>query len=1128
MTTQFLPKSMAAMAILFLFAFSQNLSAQSVIKQSVANTVKRAATQQTQPKPANWKPNFEGFKKLPVTGKSTMGTSAMPTKPLFIQNPAAYKQAQAIKQHDPTAFISYNKANGTPNFIAGQNLFSYASPQTPQRVAYDFLQANRELFKLQNPAQELTINNISNPDNLGITHIRLYQQYNGVRVFAADMVAHLNQQGQLVTINGVYHPTPPQGTNTTPAITTEQARLRIAQSLGLDQPPIIPQTLKEQLHIHDDHDLEVLVLLHQPENNTFKLAWQITFFENFLQHKDYFVDAQTGEILFKLNNICNLGPETATAKDLNGKNQTINVYNSGGTYYMLDITREMYNAGNSKLPDDPAGGILTLDLNNLPINKANTDLAHVTSTNNKWPDASAVSAHYNAGICYEYYLNTHSRKSLNGKNGSIISIVNVADNNGDSMDNAFWNGYCMAYGNGDDYYDPLAGSLDVAGHEMTHGVIENTANLVYEFQPGALNESFADVFGSLIDDEDWKIGEDIVKSGKFPNNALRDMQNPHNGGDKSDWFWQPKHMNEYLNLSINDDNGGVHGNSGIPNHAFYLFATAVGRDKAGAVYYRALDNYLTQNSQFVDCRLAVVKSATELYGDATADEARKAFTAVGIIADDGGGGGGDNTGSYTSDLPPVTGTEMQVLHSTPGDTYGIYGYATDLYGLCNTYSLRKASVSENGSVAFFVDEEYNLRYLDLTQGEQTPGYVEQNPSGEWYNVAVSPDGNRLAMISKYDDDNFLYFYDYVSQTSKNFELINPNTQSGGEVTKPKYADHIEWDLFGENVIYDAYNILEGELDYWDVGFINVWSNASKNFTDGKIFKLFPALNKGESIGNPTFANNSNYIIAFDYFNENQEYGVIGANLETGDLGALYENNNLGFPSYNAADNKIMFSLDNNGTPSIAIRSIDASKIVGTGAENIVWNEAAYGQMFAQGTRNFTKPNADFAANITNGNNPVTVNFFDKSTNSPLQWEWTFAGGSPTKSFERNPIVQYSSPGKYAVTLKATNPAGNDSETKNAYIEIWATGIDQTEPYALTTVYPNPGKGQFVFSAQLPQPSSLQLQIINITGQTVYTWQTTQAVSQITHPLNLTNLPAGVYNLQLTAGDHHQNTKLIIE
>ena len=185
-------------------------------------------------------------------------------------------------------------------------------------------------------------------------------------------------------------------------------------------------------------------------------------------------------------------------------------------------------------------------------------------------------------------------------------------------------------------------------------------------------------------------------------------------------------------------------------------------------------------------------------------------------------------------------------------------------------------------------------------------------------------------------------------------------------------------------------------------------------------------------------------------------------------------------------------------------------------------------MFAQGTRNFTKPNADFAANITNGNNPVTVNFFDKSTNSPLQWEWTFAGGSPTKSFERNPIVQYSSPGKYAVTLKATNPAGNDSETKNAYIEIWATGIDQTEPYALTTVYPNPGKGQFVFSAQLPQPSSLQLQIINITGQTVYTWQTTQAVSQITHPLNLTNLPAGVYNLQLTAGDHHQNTKLIIE
>src|SRR6185436_18716992 len=115
--------------------------------------------------------------------------------------------------------------------------------------------------------------------------------------------------------------------------------------------------------------------------------------------------------------------------------------------------------------------------------------------------------------------------------GNIVSIINVTDENDNNMDNAFWSGAAMFYGNGNQAFTSLAKGLDVAGHEMSHGVIQNTANLEYLSQSGALNESYADIFGSLIDRDDYKMGEDVVKLNFFPSGALRDLSNPHNGGN---------------------------------------------------------------------------------------------------------------------------------------------------------------------------------------------------------------------------------------------------------------------------------------------------------------------------------------------------------------------------------------------------------------------------------------------------------------------------------------------------------------------------------------------------------------------------------------------------------------------
>ena len=118
------------------------------------------------------------------------------------------------------------------------------------------------------------------------------------------------------------------------------------------------------------------------------------------------------------------------------------------------------------------------------------------------------------------------------------------------MGNAFWNVTLIAYGYGNAAFNPLAGSLDIAAHEITHGVIERTVNLEYRFESGALNESIADIFGVMLDRDDWRIGEEVVKSRFFSSGALRDIEDPHNGGQPGDFFWQPAHMDEFVDQCL--------------------------------------------------------------------------------------------------------------------------------------------------------------------------------------------------------------------------------------------------------------------------------------------------------------------------------------------------------------------------------------------------------------------------------------------------------------------------------------------------------------------------------------------------------------------------------------------------
>ncbi len=514
----------------------------------------------------------------------------------------------------------------------------------------------------------------------------------------------------------------------------------------------------------------------------------------------------------------------------------------------------------------------------------------------------------------------------------------------------------MFYGNGNEAFtSPLAKALDVAGHEMSHGVVQTTANLEYQGQSGALNESFADVFGAMIDRDDWQMGEDITSSSIFPTGALRDLANPHNGGSQlGDPGWQPAHMNEIYNGS--QDNGGVHINSGIVNKAFYLFAASVGKDAAEQVYYKALKDYLTMSSQFTDARYAVVTSAEDIYGSGSsqANAAASAFQSVGIP--------GVGPGDYEQDAEINPGEDY--ILSSDAALGALYIDRPDgssvFFPLTNTDILSRPSVTDDGTAFVFIGTD-NKMYgftIDWDTNETNEFFINEEPI--WRNVAISKDGNRLAALT-IDFNNEVWVYDYGLGQSDwtTFELYNPTFTEGITTGDVLYADILEFDLTGEYLLYDAINRIDGtgnnQIEYWDIGYQKVWNNVVGNYGNGEISKLFTGLPEKVSIGNPTFSKNSPHIIAFDYIDEvNNSYILKAVNIETGDEGSFFNNNSYNYPNYSRLDDIIIFDAVNQNNEQVLARiGVGSDKISPVGDPTQLIVGGKWGVWLAQGERDLT-------------------------------------------------------------------------------------------------------------------------------------------------------------------------------
>ncbi|MEU1912603.1 M4 family metallopeptidase [Streptomyces massasporeus] len=462
-------------------------------------------------------------------------------------------------------------------------------------------------------------------DDDGTRHVRYDRTYHRLPVLGGDFVLHLNPDG---TYRGTSRATKSALSlaSVTPKVTAPKAADLAANLLRAAH---LGETLKR---LTAKPRLVVDALHGAP-----KLAWQT----DAVAHDEtgnpvgrtVLTDATTGD---RIDAWDTMESASGDGKSLYGGTVPLETTAAGSSYQLKDPTRGGTYTGDAENKTDKC--LLTVCLTRAPATL-------FTDADNQWGTGAtadrstvAVDAQYGTDVTWDYYKKVHGRSGIAGDGKGSFNRVHY----GKDYNNAFWddNCFCMTYGDGDGkLMGPLV-SLDVAGHEMSHGVTSKTAALTYSGESGGLNEATSDIFGTLVefhaanaeDRGDWLIGEKVVRSG-LGREALRFMDKPSKDGKSADCW----------NAKLGDLD--VHYSSGVGNHFAYLLAegsgrkslngvaynsptcdgstvAGIGRAKLGKIWYRALTVYMTSSTTYADARTATLSAAKDLYGgDSTEQKA---------------------------------------------------------------------------------------------------------------------------------------------------------------------------------------------------------------------------------------------------------------------------------------------------------------------------------------------------------------------------------------------------------------------------------------------------------------------------------------------------------------------------
>ncbi|HNR18874.1 MAG TPA: M4 family metallopeptidase [Bacteroidia bacterium] len=467
------------------------------------------------------------------------------------------------------------------------------------------------------------------PDQMGMVHYRYHQTYRGVELIHTMYIAH-TKNGKLISANGFMTNKFPKSMS--PVLSEQTALAKAKENIGAkiykwelaSEEAFIKREQGDAKATFFPTGKLVLAASSQKINEAFELAYEFDVYAHEPMQRYYiYVDAKTGNIIEKLDRIHH-GNSNATCVTAYSGTQT--------------ITTDSTAVNNFRLRETGRG--LGIETYNMLKGTSYGAAVDFTDTDNYWnnvnanKDQYACDAHLATEKTYDFFFNNYGRNSINNAGFKLLSYVHYSTN----YVNAFWDGTRMTYGDGNATYNPLT-SLDIGGHEVTHGLTNFTANLVYSYQSGALNESFSDIFGTAIENYaspatfDWLIGEDIGA-------AFRSHSNPNAYGDPDCYLG----TNWYTGTG---DNGGVHTNSGVQNYWFYLLSvggsgtndlgnnynvSAIGINNAAAIAYRNLTVYLSQNSQYADARFYAIQAATDLFGPCSPEviATTNAWYAVGV------------------------------------------------------------------------------------------------------------------------------------------------------------------------------------------------------------------------------------------------------------------------------------------------------------------------------------------------------------------------------------------------------------------------------------------------------------------------------------------------------------------
>lgn len=534
----------------------------------------------------------------------------------------------------------------------------------------------------------------------GLEHQRYIQHYLGIPVFGGEIIQHF-LNNKLLHINGYYYRI--EAVDLSPKLSRDEAVSAFQKTLGAG-------TFLEKAE-------DVREMIFPLTEGTYRLGYEVKLKKEPAEYEIGYIDGKTGEILARdttlifEHQVIGLTANVAGYRQRLSTRQRLEKYiqNLFG-FRMPWLAREHESsfpdrernlrgrrisgipadAASTGAPTPPMGlassgnaeiglgvdyhGYLrklpTYNENNVfylydehgvrPYTQAVLDYRiglYIPSDNdNQWDhDGTNVSAHANVGLIYDFYYLYLGRQGIDNRNMDTLIVTH----NSQYSDNASWNGISLNFYVPGKQQAQFAAALDVVGHEFSHGVTDYSSDLIYEYQPGALNESFSDIMGCAAEffwhpqgtglyRADWFTGEDAFPSYDFgiSKGLVRSLEDP-NRFSQTGWYLGPDpcHLSQYLNVPFELDRGGVHLNCTIYPHAYYLLAAGgtnrvsgisvagIGLEEATKIFYRAWVFYLTKTSIFIDAANAILQSAYDLYGGSSNElaQAKQAMRAIGWI-----------------------------------------------------------------------------------------------------------------------------------------------------------------------------------------------------------------------------------------------------------------------------------------------------------------------------------------------------------------------------------------------------------------------------------------------------------------------------------------------------------------